>query len=165
MNICINPRGGYDVSWVSYLFKITCSSHFNYMLVFWSCLWKGLWVGVPTHFLYCSLRCKYFWPTILCVHLVVTFMCLSMAVAWHFQNCLLEECGKYSSLGLCGDHNFLHSEWNNFLQLHGSLGVFALLVKRYSLYFLKLANFGHFLSPWFSPELKSLRSSLFEISL
>jgi len=64
-----------------------------------SCLQKGLWFGVPTHFLYCSLHCKYFWPTILCVHLVVTFMCLSMAVVWHFQNFLLEECGNYSFLG------------------------------------------------------------------
>jgi hypothetical protein len=38
-------------------------------------------------------------------------------------------------------------------------------VKSYSLYFFELVNFGHYLSPWFSPELISLRSSLFEISL
>jgi len=83
-----------------YLFQIINSVHLHHMVVFRSCLRKALWVGVPTHFLYCSLHCEYFWPTILYVHLVVTFMCLSMAFAWHFQNFLLEECGNYSSLGV-----------------------------------------------------------------
>ena len=31
--------------------------------------------------------------------------------------------------GLCGDHNFLHPEWNNFLQLHGNIGYFHYLWK------------------------------------
>lgn len=64
-----------------YLFQIISIVHLHHVVVFRSCLQKGLWVGARTHFLYCSLHCKYFWPTILCVHLVVTFMCLSMAVA------------------------------------------------------------------------------------
>jgi hypothetical protein len=57
------------------------SALLNHMLVLRSCLWKGLWVGVSTHFLYCSSHCKYFWPTIFFVHLVVTFVYLSMAFA------------------------------------------------------------------------------------